>query len=62
MSHIKNTCHVIDWENTDIMYGEQNELMQEFWEVVEIKRCKYRILNKIEEITSILDIWENLIL
>ena len=53
---------MIDWENTDIMYGEQNELMQKFWEVVEIKRCKYRILNKIEEITSILDIWENLIL
>ena len=51
-SHIKNTGHVIDWENTELMYkrrcGE--------------KRCKYSILNKNEEIKSMSEISENLIL
>ena len=36
----KKTGHVIDWENTEIMYREQNYLKWKFRENVEIKRCK----------------------
>lgn len=57
LSHIKNTGHVIDWKNTVIMYKEQNYVKRDFRAGVEIKKCKYSIMNKKEKIRSIPMIW-----
>ena len=44
-------------KNTEIMYKEQNYVKRDFRAGVEIKKCKYSIMNKKEKIRSIPMIW-----
>ena len=60
-SHIKNTGHNIDWENTKVLCKEQNHIKRKFKEGLEIKKCKGRTMNKKEESKIISDIWENVL-
>ena len=48
--------------NTEILYRDHNQVERKFRDMAEIKRCKYGVMNKNEEITSISHILQNLIL
>ena len=55
------TKHEMNFNDTQILYKENNYIKRKFKEAIAIKNNKATIMNKKEEIKALSFIWENVI-